>query len=147
MRKNSLKASVARIIDANLNRVKEGLRVCEEITRFLANNRRLTSSFKDLRHRLDSALKHLPASRELLIERDVSSDVGRRILGRELKRAGVSGIFFANIQRVKESARVLEEFSKLYSEKAALIFKDIRYRIYELEKRFLRYDPIRIRKK
>jgi len=37
---------VGRIIDANLNRVKEGLRVCEEITRFILDNHKFTLNLK-----------------------------------------------------------------------------------------------------
>jgi len=39
------------------------------------------------------------------------------------------------MQRVKESARVLEEFSKLIDRKVSVGFKNIRYGIYEIEKK------------
>ncbi|MBU1727123.1 MAG: thiamine-phosphate pyrophosphorylase [Candidatus Omnitrophica bacterium] len=126
---------IYRIIDANLNRAKEGLRVCEEIARFILNERSLTANLKNLRHKLDSARKNLPGQKALLKERQSATDVGRLIYVNELKRNGVSDIFFANIQRVKESVRVLEEFSKLINKKAAIDFKNIRYRVYEAEKK------------
>ena len=78
------------------------------------------------------------APRARLFEgRNSIKDVGRFIKADELKRKGVRDIFFANMQRVKESIRVLEEFAKLGNLKAALGFKDIRYKIYDIEKKVL----------
>ncbi|MCX5702288.1 MAG: hypothetical protein NTW64_04875 [Candidatus Omnitrophica bacterium] len=130
--------SVVRIIDANMNRLKEGLRVCEEITRFILNNRKLTSELKGVRHKVDEIIKSLPEKINMLKERKSLQDVGRRIYINELKRNSYQDIFFANIQRVKESIRVLEEFSKLKNVNAAIKFKEIRYGIYEIEKKISR---------
>lgn len=126
---------VNRIIDANINRAKEGLRVCEEITRFILDNQQLTSKLKMIRHNLTSFSESLISRDDLFKERSSIKDVGRFIKANELKRSGPSDIFFANMQRVKESVRVLEEFSKLINIKAALGFKNIRYKIYEIEKK------------
>jgi thiamine-phosphate pyrophosphorylase len=128
-------AAVARIIDANVNRAREGLRVCEEITRFIIENPRLTSEIKTIRHSLKQASQRLLPLGRLLDGRDARGDIGKCIYGNELKREGCRDIFLANIQRVKESVRVLEEFSKLKNEKTPLIFKDMRYRLYEIEKK------------
>ena len=124
-----------RVIDANLNRLLEGLRVCEEIERFIICNARLTSSFKKLRHKVTAASKnwdisHLP----LINSRDSRGDIGKPSIESELKRKGCRDIFYANIQRAKESARVLEEFAKLDNSKTALNFKDLRYKLYQIEK-------------
>ncbi|MFA5004698.1 MAG: thiamine-phosphate pyrophosphorylase [Candidatus Omnitrophota bacterium] len=135
MLKYSHNQGIGRIIDANLNRVKEGLRVCEEITRFILGHRLLTASFKQARHKVDRAARMLQGAGNLLKARDSVSDVGRKNARNELYRRDAADIFRANLQRVKESARVLEEFAKLTDIKAALIFKDLRYRIYEIEKR------------
>jgi thiamine-phosphate pyrophosphorylase len=132
--KYSKTESVNRIIDANINRLKEGLRVCEEIARFILNSPRITSEFKKIRHEIDAAVKRLPAPIDLLKERESRKDVGRNIYINELKRRNFQDIFFANIQRVKESVRVLEEFTKLINKNLAVSFKNIRYNIYEIEK-------------
>lgn len=130
---------IYRVIDANINRTKEGLRVCEEITRFVIDDRNLTSQFKKIRHQVDSVVKNLRNNPRLLDERESLKDVGRTIKNRnELKRVDFRDIFFANIQRVKESIRVLEEFSKLDNVNIALKFKDIRYDIYALEKKVIK---------
>jgi thiamine-phosphate pyrophosphorylase len=126
--------SIYRIVDANLNRVKEGLRVCEEITRFILDNHKFTAGFKKARHEIDGIIKKIYPAPELLKVRNSNSDVGRRNSRGELKRAGCKDIFWANIQRVKESLRVLEEFSKLLDIKVALRFKQLRYKVYEIEK-------------
>jgi len=124
---------INRIIDANINRAKEGLRVCEEITRFVLNNRKLTSEFKRIRHEIDTLVKSYPP--DLIKQRKSLTDVGRNINFSELKRSGFQDIFFANIQRVKESLRVMEEFNKLINTKLAIKFKKLRYLIYEIEKK------------
>jgi len=133
--KSLLKRSINRIIDANINRTKEGLRVCEEIARFILNSRSLTLDFKKNRHRIEAILKRLPNRTTLIKERESLSDVGKDITLSELKRRNYRDIFFANIQRVKESIRVLEEFTKLINKDIALEFKKTRYLIYEIEKK------------
>ncbi len=126
---------VNRIIDANINRAKEGLRVCEEITRFILDNRKLTAEFKKIRHEINAIIKHLPRIKDLIKERESLKDVGKKIYINELKRENFQDIFFASIQRVKESVRVLEEFTKLINKKSAIGFKKIRYGLYETEKK------------
>ena len=124
-----------RIIDANLNRAKEGLRVCEEITRFVLDDRKFTALFKLYRHEIDGIVQKVYPASKLLGERRSLKDVGRQNSRSELKRSGLRDIFWANIQRVKESLRVLEEFSKLKNKEAALRFKQLRYKVYEIEKK------------
>lgn len=130
---------IFRIIDANLNRLTEGVRVCEEIMRFILEEKYLTGEFKRLRHKISSLVSSLPISKERLIDvRDILKDVGKISIKPELKRKNWKDIFFANIQRIKESVRVLEEFSKLLDKRIALDFKKIRYEIYKIEKKAVR---------
>ena len=126
--------NIYRIIDANLNRAREGLRVCEEITRFILDNYKLTALFKDLRHELDSKARKTYPSSKLISQRKSYNDVGRLNHRGELDRCNCKDVFFANIQRSKESLRVLEEFTKLLAPKSALGFKQLRYKVYEIEK-------------
>lgn len=127
--------TINRIIDVNINRTKEGLRVCEEIARFTLNSRNLTLGFKKIRHKVNLIFKFLPTNVTLLKERQSVRDVGKNIFVFELQRKNYQDIFFANIQRIKESIRVLEEFSKLKNINLAIKFKKIRYDIYEIEKK------------
>jgi len=124
-----------RIIDANLNRVKEGLRVCEEITRFILDNRKLTAVFKKIRHDVDRFSRRIYPVARLLGERKSNTDVGKYNSCQELKRCNCKDIYWANLQRIKESLRVLEEFSKLIDKKLAIGFKQLRYKVYEIEKK------------
>jgi len=121
-----------RIIDANLNRAKEGLRVCEDVARYGWNQKALTKSLKDMRHELTEVALALGMVK-ILDGRDVQADVGRPTTGSELKRKDVAAVFMANMQRVKESLRVLEEISKLLDPKVAEGFKSLRYKAYVLE--------------
>ncbi len=128
------KQSIYRILDVNLNRAAEGMRVCEEVARFILNDRQLTTQFRNMRHSIFKIFS--PLSREKLIrKRNSEQDVGRDLLRGELKRDNYQDIFFANMQRVKESIRVLEEFYKLIDKKAAIKLKKIRYHAYEVEKK------------
>ena len=125
---------IGRIIDANLNRVKEGLRVCEEITRFILDNHKFTAQFKEAPHKIDRLGSKIYSPANLLLQRRAQADVGRLNCRGETKRGNCKDIFWANIQRVKESLRVLEEFSKLIDVRVALSFKQLRYVVYEIEK-------------
>lgn len=124
-----------RVLDANINRLKEGLRVCEEIARFLLNSRALTQEFKKIRHKVNTLANSFFSAQGLLLARKSRTDVGKNIYIDELKRGSVRDIFYANMQRAKESSRVLEEFSKLKNIRTAVEFKKIRYALYTLEKK------------
>ena len=71
---------------------------------------------------------------QVIHSRDVKRDVGKGSLNTELRRRNVEDIFYANSQRVKESIRVLEEFSKLFKPALAQKFKELRYSVYVLER-------------
>ena len=45
-----MRPGLLRILDANSNRSREGLRVCEEVARFVLNSHPLTKDLKRLRH-------------------------------------------------------------------------------------------------
>ena len=130
--------NVIRIIDANLNRAREGMRVCEDICRFILDDAGLSKDLKSIRHRLQSVVAGLKISkRTLLKSRDSKQDVGADYSSLENKKSW-QDIFFASIQRVKESLRVLEEFSKLSDESSAAGFKRLRFAVYDFEKQILR---------
>lgn len=130
------KKELLRIIDANLNRLREALRVCEEVTRFILNDKRYTEKIKRIRHSVFTAIRKsskLDYS-SLVSSRDSKRDIGKHTISNELKRGGWVDILSANMQRAKESLRVLEEFSKVLDADASLRFKRIRFSVYSLEK-------------
>ena len=102
----------------------------------MLDDRKLTGGLKRIRHRIDSISEGLRKDPRLISQRDSLRDVGLKVKSQsEFNRRNVADVFCANIQRVKESVRVLEEFSKLNDLKDALRFRKIRYDIYELEKK------------
>ncbi len=132
-----MKPEIYRIIDANLNRSREGLRVCEDITRFVLNSKTLTGDLKDVRHAIsDIARRSSPGLNALPESRDADGDVGgHSAIESEMGRKDTADIFAANIERVKESLRVLEEFFKLVDKKASKKFCGFRFKVYSIEKK------------
>lgn len=117
-----------RLIDANLNRLREGIRVVEDIFRYIYNDKDTSLKLKNLRH-----LSRLENYSELLETRDVQNDVLRESIKSEQNREDLNSILIANFKRAQESSRVLEEFTKLSSIKNSENFKYIRYELYTLE--------------
>ncbi len=136
-----MKREIWRIIDANFNRSREGLRVCEEVTRFVWNSPMLTRELKSVRHSITGILKSERAAFKILFKtRDARSDVGRKERQKsEMRRLDYSDIFSANIERAKESLRVLEEFFKLIDKNDSAKFTKLRFKVYEIEKKALSY--------
>ena len=129
---------VLRILDANFNRSREGLRVCEEIARFVLRDRALTGDLKKARHAVSGCLKKLPVPlTELVAARDVRADFGKKPSSLEKKRESALGLFLANAERAKESLRALEETSKFIDGNVHEKFKRIRFKVYAIEKRAL----------
>ena len=127
---------ILRIVDANFNRSREGLRVCEEISRFVLQKRGLTQVLKKARHELSDCLITLPNPLSKIIEaRDVKKDIGREPSSLEAKRKDWQSLFLANSQRVKESLRVLEETVKLIHPTGWKKIKNLRFKIYAVEKK------------
>jgi len=132
------RSEVLRILDANFNRSREGLRVCEEIARFVLEHKSLTADLKKARHDVSDSIKKLPLSiTELVSARNVRSDVGRHPSKLENRRRDSLALFLANAERVKESLRVLEETAKLLDEGISARFKKVRFKVYGIEKRAL----------
>jgi len=121
-----------RLIDANLNRLSEGLRVLEDVSRFMLSDETLSGRLKELRHRLSEGNPSIRTA--MLSARDSSEDVGA-FAADAMQRKGVPDIVAANARRVTESLRVLEEFSKLpESTLDPATFKQARFAMYDIER-------------
>ena len=132
MTNQHLSPELFRVIDANINRLKEGIRVVEDIMRYRDNNKELSSKLKQLRHSVQ-----VDITIQLLTNRDSINDILRPTTKSELNRTDINSIIIANFKRGQESARVLEELFKLYSVEYSERFKHIRYELYDLEKRII----------
>ncbi len=126
-----------RIIDANLNRIGEGLRLLEDLARLMLNDAVLTQQLKNMRHEMVGI--DWQRQQQLLQARDSVSDVGAdmEVPGEEKQRE-VPVTIVANARRVQESLRVMEEMAKvpnlgLDPEK----FKQARFSLYTIEKALL----------
>ncbi len=126
------KVNLSRLIDANLNRLKEGLRVLEDIQRYLFDNKKSSSQFKRLRHSLKEAYNPLR-----LQYRDIQGDVLKESTRSEMQRQDIQDLMIANFSRTQESARVLEEAFKIEDQNLSTLFKKLRYELYALEKDLL----------
>jgi len=122
---------IERMIDANLNRLKEGLRVLEDICRYIHDDRTLTPQIKALRHKLQIAY-----SKERLIHRDIEGDTQKSSTKSERTRRTLHDLVIANFSRAEESSRVLEESFKLTQTELSELFKQLRYELYAIEKSY-----------
>ena len=135
-KRGQVQPAVYRILDANLDRAREGLRIIEEWCRFGINSAQMTGECKQLRQEL--AGWH---TSEIRAARDTASDPGTELTHpQEEQRASISALLQANFCRVEEALRVLEEYGKLYHSKMGGAFKQMRYRVYVLESRLLGYQ-------
>ena len=124
-----------RMIDANLIRLQEGLRVVEDIFRYYYNNKEIASALKELRHQaIEKDYLHY------LEYRDIENDPLKQTTDSELTKISINALIKANIKRSQESARVLEEVFKLVDTNLSVKYKHIRYSLYAIEKNIFQKD-------
>jgi thiamine-phosphate pyrophosphorylase len=124
----------ARVLDANFNRAREAARVLEDYCRFALDDRFLTEQVKELRHGLAAASARVPANL-LLAARETQRDVGTTVSAAgEYDRGTPAQVAAANLKRLQESLRSLEEFGKLFGPDLGRELEALRYRAYTLER-------------
>lgn len=134
-----------RIVDAAANRVREGLRVIEDYLRFGLDDPHLTGLLKAWRHNFTRCLSLLDGA-QLLAARDTRHDVGTEIhTVAEMRRESLLDVARANLKRIQEAARTLEEYGKVLSPDFAAQVVPLRYELYTLEKGILRTQAARQR--
>ncbi len=129
------KNTCLRIIDANLNRLTEGLRVVEELCRLGGGSAEVVSAVRAIRHSAGNTAKRLFISGlDYISLRDSENDPGRKYNSEsEMSRENIENIFRANFKRAQEAARVLEEISKSIAPEFTMEFKELRFRLYSAE--------------
>lgn len=126
--------AILRVLDAAANRAREGLRVVEDYVRFVLDDRHLTGLCKQLRHDLTAALARVPTA-DRLAARETQADVGTVLTTTsEQRRGDVADVLTANLTRLQESLRSLEEFGKLHDAEMAALLEQLRYRSYTLQR-------------
>jgi thiamine-phosphate pyrophosphorylase len=127
----------ARILDAAANRAREGLRVVEDYCRLALDDAVLSGELKRLRHDLAGALEELPPT-GLLAARETTRDVGTAIsTDSERHRASALEVVRANLKRLQEALRCLEEYGKVTAPRLAEAVEQLRYRAYTIERALL----------
>jgi thiamine-phosphate pyrophosphorylase len=115
-----------RLIDANLNRSRESLRVLEDIARFVIEDYKRAEEIRMIRHNLHS---FLPPAQILVAARDIEEDEGRGF--ESPKKEGWQDILTKNFAKCEEGLRVLEDFSNKE-------ISSLRYQLYGIEKALLK---------
>lgn len=125
---------IPRLLDANLDRAREGLRVLEEWARFALDRPDLVGRCKDLRQRLGQV--HREAyKRARHTATDPAAGLSHPL---QQERRDPLGVVAANAGRVQEALRVLEEFGRLEDATLAAEAAACRYALYDLEVDLLR---------
>lgn len=127
-----------RILDANINRCAEGLRVLEDIARFRFDQRALSADLRALRHAVRDCFKG--HERNLLGSRDAANDVGVSTSSQSTadQRTGLKDTVLSNFKRAQEALRSMEEILKMMDAyPTAKTMESIRFRAYSLESKFM----------
>ena len=128
------KKTIMRILDANINRSCEGIRVIEDIARFNFEDENLTNKLRNIRHnlRMDFSI----FDNQFLSARDSEHDIGKVISSQSSldKKSDIKQIINANLKRVAESLRVIEELTKIIDYPLSKKIETFRYETYQLEK-------------
>lgn len=111
------------IIDANLNRAAEGLRVIEDFVRFVLSDADLSKQLAHVRHQIGASESH---PTENLLSRHTQTDA--RAQDPPRPRCSDIDRLKANFKRAEEALRVLEEYTTEGP------YNQLRYALYDLEK-------------
>ncbi len=137
MRERQIQPQTLRLIDANLNRAREAVRVIEDVVRFGMDDAAAYDSLRSIRLGLGDFARTLgidPAA--LLAARRSSADVGRGAAHRKSKNApdDEAQIISRNFARLQEALRSLEETARAVQPNAGAVLQAWRFAAYDLQK-------------
>lgn len=134
--------ALLRVMDANANRAREGLRVMEDAARFGMDDAGLSGGFKAVRHAVTLAVTSVGEA-ALLAARDTRGDVGVGVkVASEAVRADWRGACLAAGSRVGEALRAMEEAAKVMGKaEVAAACEKARYESYTLTQRLVQRLP------
>ncbi|MFP4105831.1 MAG: thiamine phosphate synthase [Phycisphaerae bacterium] len=128
---------IYRILDANFNRAREGLRVAEDCGRFALNDPAVTQIAKNLRSDLKQVISSLPYD-EMLTSRDTPGDIGTELTSpSEPVRKDLRDVVIAACKRLTEALRTIEEYCKIVAPSQVVQIERMRYDSYTLEQRLI----------
>jgi len=125
--------SFFRIIDVNLNRLDESLKLIEDLARFHLADREVLLQTRKIRNALRAFKKSLPLN-EIVRSRRSKEDPGRSAKFDARARKSSTAMIISNLMRAKEASRILEETCKILNPGLSGSMKEIRFKIYDLEK-------------
>ena len=120
---------IAQLIDANLDRAREGLRVMEDWCRFGLKRSDFSIQIKDWRQQL-GVHHHNIYRKARLTSNDPAMGVSHQL---QKVRSTPEAVFIANSSRVQEALRVIEEFTRITDPNLCKTATKIRYETYEIE--------------
>ncbi len=125
-------SGIYRMIDANVDRSAEALRVVGDVARFVLDDPALAHSWRDIRGDMWKIIGAIPGLQKRGLEyRDSVGDVGREFKAQP--HSSLVDMTRSNIHRAQESFRVLEETFRTVDASAVTKFSQLRYRCYDLE--------------
>jgi len=131
---------IYRILDTNLDRSREAIRTIEEWCRFGLEDLALCDRCKQMRQELAQWHKE-----EFRRARNTPDDPATGLShANEVRRADVQAVLRANMARLQEALRVLEEYSKVVDPSMGAAMKTMRYQVYTLESQLLAHDMTNI---
>lgn len=125
---------IYRVLDVNLNRAREGIRVVEDSLRLVWNSPLLYRQLRSVRHKLDVYAKKM--HRSLILSRDSAQDVGKHAAVGRFE--SVESLVQANLRRAQEALRVLEEYARLIDTALTPRFQELRFLMYTIEKKIIK---------
>lgn len=129
---------VYRILDANLDRAREAIRTIEEWCRFGLEKVELCDRCKQMRQEL--AKWHREEFRRA---RNTTDDPATGLShAQEVSRIDVQAVLRANMGRLQEALRVLEEYGKVVDSHFGEAMKQMRYQVYILESELVKSSSL-----
>ena len=136
----ALVAAQLRILDANANRAREGIRTAEDYIRFMGGDSHWAGQLKTIRNAITDILRALFGENHLLLYRDAAGDPLRAaphnlVIGTEVNACTVAQ---RGLKRAQEALRVLEENLRGVHGGAAIQLSGYRYTLYDAEQWLVR---------
>ncbi|MFH0938548.1 MAG: thiamine phosphate synthase [Planctomycetota bacterium] len=134
----SFSVNTLRLIDANANRAREGIRTAEDYIRFACGNNRWSTALKTIRGAINNLLKPHFSDEALIKSRHVIQDPLRPNktaddVAQNGDHESAKKVAHRGLKRAQEAARVMEEYLRASYPATAREFANFRYKLYEAE--------------
>ncbi len=122
------------LLTENFGRVRQGLRVLEDMVQFIFGDQELSQALKSLRNSL-SQTEAWFGSAHLIASRVRPTVVSQNFTQKEFHhQSSLYGMIHSNSSQVCDALQILEEFSGIYSPQNAFLFQKARYQVFSVER-------------